>query len=500
MELVRFVAEVEAEEVVEGEGEALAFAQRRQERDRQRAEEEGGAEPAVRMDAEVEDGDAGQQRDAVGDDHEHQRVAVVALIEQAAFGAALVRFQEAREELSFAAAGTAAAQSAHEGGADGRADGGVSFHRRESQRSTLRRDSVAASAGLFFRGRRLLPPRMFNAEPIRIVHVITGLDPGGAERTMINVACGLDPRRFQSHVISLSRGYTLARVIHAAGIALTTLDAHPFRSLGVGPLWGVARALRRERPDIVQTWLLDADLVGGLAGKMTNVPVIWNIRASMSDSGWRPFAPSLRQRVVARVCEALSGLVPRNIISCSYANVTRSMRRYRQEKIRVIRNGVDTELFKPDPVARAEVRAELGVDRETPLIGMVARFHPVKDHATLLAAARPVSKRIRTSGFAVRCRRGAGECRAHAPDPITWHGGFVLRLGHRDDVPRIFAALDLHLFSSRSRIFGNVPMEAMAPASHARPRTSAKRARSSATPAASCRRETPRPSPPRRGN
>ena len=47
------------------------------------------------MDAEVEDGDAGEERDAVGDDHEHQRVAVVALIEQAAFGAAFVRFQEA---------------------------------------------------------------------------------------------------------------------------------------------------------------------------------------------------------------------------------------------------------------------------------------------------------------------------------------------------------------------------------------------------------------------
>src|SRR3954453_16131006 len=93
------------------------------------------------MDAEVEDGDAGQQRDAVRDDHEHQRVAVVALIEQAAFRTELVRLQEALEELPFAAARASAAQAAHEWGADSRAgDGGV-FHRRAVERSALWRDS-----------------------------------------------------------------------------------------------------------------------------------------------------------------------------------------------------------------------------------------------------------------------------------------------------------------------------------------------------------------------
>src|SRR3954470_17473357 len=98
------------------------------------------------MDAEVEDGDAGQQRDAVRDDHEHQCVAVVALIEQAAFRAALVRLQEALEELPFAAAGASAAQAAHECGADSRAGDGGGFHRRAVERSALWRDSEEARA------------------------------------------------------------------------------------------------------------------------------------------------------------------------------------------------------------------------------------------------------------------------------------------------------------------------------------------------------------------
>ncbi|HEV7572722.1 MAG TPA: glycosyltransferase [Thermoanaerobaculia bacterium] len=178
------------------------------------------------------------------------------------------------------------------------------------------------------------------------LHVITGLAAGGAERKMIEVASGLDPLRFESHIVSISRDAVLAPVIRAAGIRLTMLQAHPFRSLGVGPLWRVAQLLRREKPDIVQTWLFHADLVGGIAAWAARLPVIWNIRASMSDSGWRPLTPSVRLRLVARICEALSGVVPRKI-RCSLANVRRNMRRYPQEKIHVIGNGVDLELFKP---------------------------------------------------------------------------------------------------------------------------------------------------------
>jgi glycosyltransferase involved in cell wall biosynthesis len=299
--------------------------------------------------------------------------------------------------------------------------------------------------------------------PIRIVHVITGLSAGGAERTMINVVRGLDPSRFQSQVISLSRDHTLAPALRAAGIPLTTLDARPYLTLGLGPLRRVAQLLRREKPDIVQTWLFDADLVGGIAAWMTGVPVIWNIRASLSDSGWRPLASSVRLRVVARVCAAMSGIVPSHIISCSQANVSRNLRHYQQEKIRVIGNGVDVASFKPDPVARAEVRAELGVEDGTPLIGMVARFHPVKDFETFFAAARRVIETHPDARFLL-CGQGMERENAALTRMIRSHGleDSVLRLGFRDDVARVFAALDVHVLSSKSEAFANVLLESIA--------------------------------------
>jgi glycosyltransferase involved in cell wall biosynthesis len=297
--------------------------------------------------------------------------------------------------------------------------------------------------------------------PIRIVHVITGLSAGGAERTMINIARGLDPSRFQSQVISLSRDHTLAPALRAAGIPLTTLDSQPFLTLGLGPLGRVAQLLRREKPDLVQTWLFDADLVGGIAAWMAGVPVVWNIRASLSDSGWRPLASSLRLRAVSRLCAAMSGRVPRNIISCS--RVSRNLRHYQQEKIRIIGNGVDADLFKPDPAARAEVRAELGVEDGMPLIGMVARFHPVKDFATFFAAVRQVSGTHPDARFLL-CGQGMERDNPALTRMIRAHGleGSVLRIGFREDIERVFAALDVHVLSSKSEAFGNVLLEAMA--------------------------------------
>jgi glycosyltransferase involved in cell wall biosynthesis len=299
--------------------------------------------------------------------------------------------------------------------------------------------------------------------PIRIAHVITGLGAGGAERMLCNLALGLDRSRFESHVIALSREQTLAGTLRGGGIPVTIAGAHAYKSLGLGPLHRVLQILRAERPDIVQTWMFHADLVGGIAGRIVGAPVIWNIRASLADSGWHPLASSVRQRVIARVCAVLSGAIPRYIVSSSLANVSRSLRGYRREKICIINNGVDVDLFKPDPGSRAQLRSELGVGEDTPLVGMVTRFHPVKDFGTFLSAARQVVEAHPRVRFLL-CGSGMQLENDALTRIIRSHGleRTVLRLGFREDVARVFTALDVHIVSSKSEGFGNVLMEAMA--------------------------------------
>ena len=65
----------------------------------------------------------------------------------------------------------------------------------------------------------------------------------------------------------------------------------------------------------------------------------------------------------------------------------------------MIPNGFDTDAFRPDPAARLSVRRELGVDPDAPLIGLVARYDPLKDHANFLRAAARLARRVPAARF-----------------------------------------------------------------------------------------------------
>jgi glycosyltransferase involved in cell wall biosynthesis len=299
---------------------------------------------------------------------------------------------------------------------------------------------------------------------IRIVHVITNLATGGAEVNLYNVVRALDPARFESHVVSLGQGGEFIERLRALGVGATTLDAHPFLSLGLGPLAGVVRVLRREKPHIVQTWLYHADLVGGLAGLLTRIPVIWNIRATLLDGPTSGGSMSRRTNMVAHVCAKISRKVPRRIIAGSHAAMEACLRHgYPPEKLRLILNGLDLERTKPDAAARAAVRAELGIADTTPVVGLVGRWDPAKDHATFLAAAPLLVATVPDVHF-ILCGRGVDDRNAVLTDAIRSNGlgARVSCLGFRADVPRVLAALDVLALSSSNEGFPNVVAEAMA--------------------------------------
>jgi len=129
----------------------------------------------------------------------------------------------------------------------------------------------------------------------------------------------------------------------------------------------------------------------------------------------------------------------------------------------LIPNGFDLGLFKPDPVARRSVRAELGIAEDTVLIGLIARFHPVKGHATFFKAAGLLSLtapgiRFVLSGDEVTPDNSplARMIRENQLD------GKVHLLGPRPDTARVMAALDIANSASESEAFPNVVAEAMA--------------------------------------
>src|SRR5271155_3431460 len=114
----------------------------------------------------------------------------------------------------------------------------------------------------------------------RILHLITGLQTGGAEGMLARLVTRTERTRFPSVVVSMTDTGTIGPMIAAAGIPVEALGIRP-GAIDPRGLTRFISLLRRYRPDIVQTWLYHADLLGLIAGQLGYAPrLAWNIRCS----------------------------------------------------------------------------------------------------------------------------------------------------------------------------------------------------------------------------
>jgi glycosyltransferase involved in cell wall biosynthesis len=295
---------------------------------------------------------------------------------------------------------------------------------------------------------------------LRVSHVITGLGVGGAEMMLVKLLSGIDPQRFRSHVISLSSDLELAAGIRDLGVPIDVLDVAPTAMSVLPAVLRTRRLLREAKPDLVQTWLYHADLVGGMAAKWLGIPVVWNVQTSTVD----PAGISRRTIRVVKLCAMSSRFLPDTIVSCSRAAVAIHTALGYRDKFRVIPNGTDVSIFRPDAEARCAVRAELNVEDGVPIIGMAARFHAQKDHPNLLAAAADLVRTHARVRFAL-CGLGLQPDNQMLMAMVHALGlqDHVLLMGLRRDVNRVLNAFDIHTLSSAfGEGFPNVLGEAMA--------------------------------------
>jgi glycosyltransferase involved in cell wall biosynthesis len=310
------------------------------------------------------------------------------------------------------------------------------------------------------RGERL--GRLGHPAVINVTHVITSLGLGGAEAMLLKLLHHTDRTRFTHHVCSLvAPSESIASQLEALRIPFVSLGMKRRSLPDPWALLRLTRLLGKVRPDLLQTWMYHADLLGGMAAKLARrgLPIVWNIRQSNLD-------PALNRRRtlrVVRLCARVSSWLPDTIVCCSSeANRTHAAVGYDESKLRVIPNGFDLSAFQPDPDARAAVRVELGISDDTPLIGMVARFDPQKDHRNFVDAAARL-RAVRPDVRFVLC----GPNTSANATLSEWIDGAGVRpachvLGPRHDIPRLTAAFDIATLSSVGEGFPNVLGEAMA--------------------------------------
>jgi glycosyltransferase involved in cell wall biosynthesis len=294
---------------------------------------------------------------------------------------------------------------------------------------------------------------------MKVNHIITGLNDGGAEAVLFRL-CTFDTAH-QHVVISLSTEGKYGPLLREKGIVVHTLG---LRSNRPSPLafWRLVRLLRSHKPDVVQTWMYHADLLGGLAARMAGIKtIVWGIRHTTLEPG-----KSKKTTIwIAKLLAKLSWWLPSRIAVCAQrAMDVHEALGYDRSKMRFIPNGYDLSDFTLRPEAEAALRASLGVLSDMPLIGTVGRYDPQKDHANLLHALALLQSRD-VAFCCVLVGTQLEKTNAELMALIEQLGlqDRIIILGRRNDIPAVMSALDVHVLpSAYGEAFPNVVAEAMA--------------------------------------
>ncbi|AFY52859.1 glycosyltransferase [Rivularia sp. PCC 7116] len=225
---------------------------------------------------------------------------------------------------------------------------------------------------------------------MKIVYCTTGLDTGGAEMMLYQLLSKINRECFSPTVISLLDKGTLGNRIEANGIPIYTLNMEQGIPTPAN-IWRLIKIIRQIKPDLIQGWMYHGNIAALWAklSLLSQVPVLWSIHYS-------PTSLSLEKKLTALLIKSGAYVSP---FSASNIFVSQTSR-HKHEKLGyhskhncVIPNGFDTSIFAPSSAARSKIRFELSLPEDSILIGMMGRYHPMKDHNNFLQAAALISQK-----------------------------------------------------------------------------------------------------------
>lgn len=269
-----------------------------------------------------------------------------------------------------------------------------------------------------------------------------------------------DPE-FQCVVISLSTVGKIGEMLQEKGITV-----HALGMKGLGHIFNIFFSLSRlkcllsqYRPQIVQTWMVHADLIGGLAARWAGgALVIWGVRTS-------DYAVESRStRIVRWLCATLSGWLPHRIVCAAQASrIRHEAIGYCPERMVVIPNGFDIPALHAQKGMGRAIRAQLNIDDEQTIVGCLGRYHPAKDHANFIQAATIIAAKFSHCRFLMVGRHVNQENTelTRLIESTGFADQFFL-LGERSDPAACLDAMDIFVLSSKTEGFPNALGEAMA--------------------------------------
>lgn len=284
---------------------------------------------------------------------------------------------------------------------------------------------------------------------MKVAHVITTLNVGGAERLLLDLCERLPRYGIESSVIYLKGGGPLAAEFESCGVPAEKVGLRA----AVDPVAVVAlaRRLRSLAPDVVHTHMFKADLHGTLAARRAGVAHIVSTKHAAEEA--RRLAPvALIDRRLAAAADAIVA------VSEDMAAFTREVEGIPGERIRVIYSGIDLSRFDAARPKEAAL-AKLGLAPGSPIVLATGRLHPAKGHSVLIKAMRQVRRAWPDARLVIA---GEGEERERLAAEAAPDGDSVVLLSRRHDVADLLSVCDCYVLPSLREGLGLALIEAMA--------------------------------------
>jgi glycosyltransferase involved in cell wall biosynthesis len=279
---------------------------------------------------------------------------------------------------------------------------------------------------------------------------------GGAEVQAIQLALRLKARGWSVLVVSMQASYEVTRILEQHGVPTITLGArNKFEACLFLPR--LARIIRQQRPHIMHSHMSYAILLARAVRLLRSMPVsiatLHGLKMyNVGGTGWR-----IRE-FVAGLTDRLSDVT--STVCSAAARHYLASRAISRRRLRLIPNGIDTNIFRADPAMRGRVRTRLGIGDEFTWL-LVGRFQPVKDHCTMLRAFARVCA-VDSSSLLLLV--GSGPLQTEMME-LTQALGIAQRvrfLGRQTDVPALMNGADACVLSSRYEALPMVLLEAAA--------------------------------------
>jgi glycosyltransferase involved in cell wall biosynthesis len=292
---------------------------------------------------------------------------------------------------------------------------------------------------------------------VRIFHIITGLNNGGAEGHLYRL---IKEDKMDEHIIVCLTGKGLYyHKLKDRNYKVYCVEMKR-RSPSILKFIKLIRLIKFYQPSVVQTWMYHADLIGSIAAKIAGVErIVWGLR----HGDVLKSTQKLSTKIVVIALAKLSYFLPKKIIACS--KETLDIHRgygYRPDILSHINNGYDSSILKADAQLRTNCRERLKIRNDQFLIGIVARYEPVKNHKLFVEAVSKINQECRDEVVILFAGKDTETINISLLSAIADLSNLrCVFLGEVSDVISIYSSLDMLVLSSITEGFPNVLAESM---------------------------------------